>query len=113
MKLRSILAGFAAGAINGLFGAGGGMILVPILSHCSEFTEEEVFASSIAIILPICMVSLLTSAGEIPWMQALPYLIGGTIGGVIAVPLSKRIPVTVLHRLLGLLILYGGVRYLW
>lgn len=89
------------------------MILVPILSRCSEFTEEEVFASSIVIILPICIVSLLTSGGEIPWMQALPYLVGGTVGGIIAVPLGKRIPTTVLHRLLGLLILYGGVRYLW
>lgn len=112
MKLRSILAGLAAGAVNGLFGAGGGMILVPMLSRCENFSEREVFTSSIVIILPICVVSLLTSANTVPWVAALPFLIGGSIGGCLAVFLSKRIPTTLLHRLLGLLILYGGIRYL-
>lgn len=113
MKLRSMLAGFAAGAVNGLFGAGGGMVLVPILSRCEDFSEQEVFASSIVIILPICIVSLLTSANNIPWQDAYPFLIGGTLGGILAVFLGKRLSTTLLHRLLGLMILYGGVRYLW
>lgn len=112
MKLCSILAGAAAGAVNGLFGAGGGMILVPLLSHSGDFSEQEVFSSSIVIILPICIVSLLTSADTIPWGTAFPFLLGGSIGGCLAVFLSKRIPTTLLHRLLGLLILYGGIRYL-
>ena len=113
MKLRSILAGFAAGAVNGLFGAGGGMILVPMLSRCEDFSEQEVFASSIVIILPICIVSLLGSAKSIPWQDACPFLIGGSVGGILAAFLGKRIPTTLLHRMLGVMILYGGVRYLW
>ncbi len=112
MKLRAILAGLFAGAVNGLFGAGGGMLLVPFLSKCEDFSEQEVFASSIVIILPICIVSLLTSAGSIPWQDACPYLIGGSIGGVLAVFLGKRIPTSLLHRILGFVILYGGIRYL-
>lgn len=112
MKLRSILAGLAAGAVNGLFGAGGGMILVPMLSRCNDFSEQEVFTASIVIILPICVVSLLTSADTIPWTTALPFLIGGSIGGCLAAFLGKRIPTTLLHKALGLIILYGGVRYL-
>ena len=48
-KLRSLAAGTAAGAVNGLFGAGGGMILVPLLSGNSEFSESEVFSSSVLI----------------------------------------------------------------
>lgn len=112
MKLRSILAGLAAGAVNGLFGAGGGMILVPMLSRCENFSEREVFTSSIVIILPICVVSLLTSANTVPWVAALPFLIGGSIGGCLAAFLGKRIPTTLLHKALGLIILYGGVRYL-
>lgn len=113
MKLRSILAGLATGAVNGLFGAGGGMILVPLLTGCPEFSEEEVFSSSIVIILPICLVSLLTGTGlDLPWRAAWPFLIGGTVGGICAVALGKRIRPVFLHRLLGILILYGGVRYL-
>lgn len=113
MKLRSALAGFAAGAVNGLFGAGGGMVLVPLLSRCQDFSQQEVFSSSIVMILPICVVSLMTGSEAIPWAAAFPFLVGGTIGGIFAVFLGKRIPTSLLHRILGLMILYGGVRYLW
>lgn len=113
MKLRSIFAGIAAGIVNGLFGAGGGMILVPLLSKCEEFSEKEVFSSSIVIILPICLISLLIGNGlKLPWHAAWPYLAGGGVGGVLAVFLGKRTKPVLLHRILGLFILYGGIRYL-
>lgn len=112
-KLHSILAGAAAGAINGLFGAGGGMVLVPLLSSGEDFTQEEVFSSSIVIILPICVVSLLFSAnGHLPWVEAWPFLAGGIPGGLLAGFLGRKIPTVWLHRFLGVLILYGGIRYL-
>lgn len=112
-KIRSALAGFAAGAVNGLFGAGGGMLLVPLLSASEEYTETEVFSSSIVIILPICLVSLaINGVDGLYFTQALPYLIGSIPGGLAAGIWGQKIPVTWLHRLLGILILYGGIRYL-
>lgn len=112
-RFRSILAGFAAGAINGLLGAGGGMVLVPILSAGSELEENEVFSSSIVIIAPICIVSLIVnSGGSFPLQQAWPFLLGSIPGGILAGLLGKRIPTTWLHRFLGVMILYGGFRYL-
>jgi uncharacterized membrane protein YfcA len=112
-KLRSILAGVAAGVINGLFGAGGGMVLVPLLGSGGEFTQEELFSSSIVIILPICVISLIFSAdGSLPWVEAWPFLIGSIPGGLLAGFFGRRIPTIWLHRFLGVLILYGGVRYL-
>lgn len=113
-KLRSLAAGTAAGAVNGLFGAGGGMVLVPLLSLVAHFSEEEIFTSSIAIILPICLVSLAATAwtSQIPWQEALPYLPGSAIGGFLAGKYGKKIPVLWLHRGLGLMILWGGIRYL-
>lgn len=112
-KIRSILAGLAAGAVNGLLGAGGGMVLVPILSSGSELEETEVFSSSIIIILPICVVSLLAnSGGTLPWAAAWPFLLGGIPGGLLAGFFGQRIPTVWLHRLLGAMILYGGFRYL-
>ncbi len=112
-KLRVLFAGAAAGAVNGLFGAGGGMVLVPLLEGSGAFTERELFSSSIVIILPMCIVSLLMGTQEpLPWQQALPFLIGSVPGGILAALLGKRIPLVWLHRILGLLILYGGIRYL-
>lgn len=112
-KLGAALAGAMAGAVNGLFGAGGGMVLVPLLTWLTDLKDNEVFPASVSIILPICVVSLLTTLqGGVPWRTALPYLLGSAVGGVLAGCFGKRIPTIWLHRLLGALILWGGVRYL-
>ena len=109
------LAGVAAGAVNGLFGAGGGMVLVPLLLFLTDLKDEEIFPASVSMILPMCIVSLIFGAlqGVFAFKEALPYLIGSGIGGVLAGLLGKYIPVIWLHRVLGGLILFGGVRYLW
>lgn len=108
------IAGALAGAVNGLFGAGGGMVLVPLLCIATHLADEEIFPASVSVILPICIVSVLVSAGSspVPWSAAGPYLIGSGIGGVLAGVLGKHVPVKWLHRLLGGLILWGGLRYL-
>lgn len=107
------LAGALAGIVNGLFGAGGGMVLVPLLTALTDLREREIFPSSIAIILPLCLVSLFFSPGPLPWAAALPYLIGGGIGGICAGLWGSKIPVKWLHRVLGILILWGGIRCLF
>ena len=108
------IAGAAAGAVNGMFGAGGGMLLVPLLTLLTELREDEIFPASVSIILPVCLVSLYFAAcgSTIPWDTAWPYLAGGTVGGILAGIFEKKIPVKWLHRGLGILILWGGIRYL-
>lgn len=109
------ICGAIAGAINGLLGAGGGMVLVPLLDKSGEFEQRQIFPSSVSIILPLCSVSLLVSSlhGQIPWKEALPYLIGSVPGGLLAGVLGKKFSVKWLHRALGAIILWGGIRYLW
>lgn len=109
------LAGFSAGTLNGLFGAGGGMVLAPLMSRLTDLEEEQLFPCSVAILFPICIVSLLFADGwtDFSFMQALPYLIGSLIGGICAGLWGKHIPTLWLHRVLGVLILWGGIRYLW
>ena len=106
------LAGLCAGAVTGLFGAGGGMVLVPLLILLTDIAEDSIFPSSVAIILPICLTSLFLGSPKIPLSDALPYLIGSAAGGVLAGIFGKKIPTVWLHRFLGLMILWGGVRYL-
>lgn len=112
--IGSVLAGIGAGAVNGLFGAGGGMVLVPLLTWLTTLHDEEIFPASVSIILPICLVSLSLTfqKGTVPWDTTWLYLFGSAAGGVIAGLLGKRIPTLWLHRALGVLILWGGVRYL-
>ena len=91
------------------------MILVPLLTMLTDIRDDEVFPSSVSIILPICLVSLTFSAFHtgLPIQDAFPYLIGSAAGGILSGLLGKKIPTVWLHRALGVLILWGGIRYLW
>jgi uncharacterized membrane protein YfcA len=113
-NLKTAAAGAITGIVNGLFGAGGGMILIPLLTRFTDLSDAEIFPASISIILPMCIISLFVSSisQPLPWSTALPYLIGSALGGVLAGKFGKNIPTVWLHRGLGLLILYGGLRYL-
>ena len=110
-----IICGICAGIINGLFGAGGGMVLVPLLTMFADLHDDQVFPASVCIILPICIVSLVVSSihTEIPWKEAIPYLLGSAVGGVAAGFWGKHIKTSWLHKILGIMILWGGIRYLW
>ena len=113
-KLGITLAGISAGAVNGLFGAGGGMVLIPLLGWLSDLEDNAVFPASVSIILPICLVSLSFTfqTNAMPWDTVIPYLIGSAAGGILAGLLGKAIPTKWLHRALGLLIIWGGFRYI-
>ena len=106
------ITGGLAGAANGFFGAGGGMFLVPLLVRWCGIEERRAFATSVAVIFPISIVSVI-----VYWMQdalalcsALPYLIGGLVGGLIAGRIFKRIKLVWIRRAFGALIVYGGFR---
>ena len=109
-----LIASICAGAVTGLLGAGGGMILVPLLTALTSIPEDKIFSSSICIILPVCLASLAAAAlwSTLDWKAALPYLLGSALGGFVAGYWGKKIPTLWLHRGLGVLILWGGLRYL-
>jgi uncharacterized membrane protein YfcA len=111
-KIKLVLAGLCAGSVTGLFGAGGGMLLVPLLTTVPTLKESDLFPTSVAITLPIAIVSLLFGAEDLPIREALPYLIGSVIGGIASGLWGKKIPTLWLHRILGITILWGGVKYI-
>ena len=112
--LGLLLAGFGAGAINGLFGAGGGMVLIPLLSLLTSLEDQDIFSACVAVILPVCITSIVITAitGDIPWLSSIPYLIGSAAGGFAAGQWGDQIPAKWLHCGLGIFILWGGIRYL-
>lgn len=108
------ICGICAGGINGLFGSGGGTVLVPLLNQLTTLEQRQIFPASVAVILPISLVTLSINLAQnnAPWETAAPYLIGSVAGGILAGFLGKKIPTVWLHRILGGLMLWGGVRYL-
>lgn len=115
LKKWHIIAGAAAGLCNGFFGGGGGMILIPIMTRFGKVSPQHAFATSIATILPFCILSTVIYffRGQIDFMLALPYLLGGLVGGFIGGKIFKNMSVTWLRRIFALFILFGGVRALF
>lgn len=104
--------GALAGMANGFFGAGGGLFLVPLLTAWCGLEQRNAFATSVAVILPLSVVSAIIywMKGGIDLSLAWPYLLGGAVGGAIAGRIFQKVSMVWLRRAFGLLILYGGVR---
>ena len=109
------LAGFLAGIVTGIFGGAGGMVLIPLMGLWTAVHPGELFPISVGVMLPVCLFSLwlISRTGPLPWLDALPYLLGSAAGGVLAGTVGKKVPTLWLHRSFGVLLLWGGVRYLW
>ena len=108
------LAGAAAGLVNGFFGGGGGMVLVPLLAGKCGLDQRRAFATSVAVIAPLCALSaaIYWFRGDLVPAAALPYLAGGLAGGLIGGKVFQKLSMAWLRRGFALLILYGGVRAL-
>ena len=85
-----------------------------LLSRWADMDDKKLFATSVAIILPICLVSTAVyfSQTGLSLLTALPYLIGGAAGGLAGALSFQKIPVKWLKLLFAGFLLYGGVRYL-
>ena len=114
-KFRSAVAGGAAGLANGFFGGGGGVLLVPLLTRWCGLDQRQAFATSIAVILPLCVLSsaIYWLRGGLDFLLALPYLAGGLLGGFLGGRMFKKLNMVWLRRAFALLILYGGARALF
>ncbi len=107
-----IAIGAAAGLINGLFGAGGGLLLVPLYTGLCKLPPKNAFATSLCVTLPLSVISLIIYwvRGGVDAEAALPYLLGGVAGGILAGLFMKRINVKWLRVGLAAFLIYGGVK---
>ena len=109
---KYLVIGSLAGVANGLFGSGGGLFLVPLLCGWCHLKPKHAFATSVAIVVPLSLVSLLVfwmRGGGSLWF-AWPYFVGGAVGGVLSGLLFRKLSATALHRAFGVLLIYGGIR---
>lgn len=87
-------------------------MFVPLLTGYCGLDQRRAFATSVAVILPLCALSagIYLFRGGLDIMAALPYLIGGTVGGWAGGKWFKGMRMLWLKRAFGLLLIYGGVR---
>jgi uncharacterized membrane protein YfcA len=92
-NVQKIACGVAVGGANSLFGGGGGMLAVPLLSHIG-YDEKSAHATAILVILPVSILSFLLYAvkGLYDFSVLIPTAIGVTAGGVLGARLLGKLP---------------------
>lgn len=114
-KKRSALIGAAAGLLNGLFGSGGGIIAVPMLEKSGE-EPKKAHAQSLAVILPLSAASAAVyflRNGDIFQAENLWLLPAGLAGAALGSVFMKKLPVGILKKIFGVLLIVSGGRILF
>lgn len=110
--MKNGIIGILAGLICGLFGAGGGLILVPAFVFINKMDEKIARATSIFCILPLVLTSCLFYFKNkyINWNIGIKCAIGGIIGSFIGSVLLKKMDNTALNILFAVFLFYMSIR---
>ncbi|MCL2357653.1 MAG: sulfite exporter TauE/SafE family protein [Defluviitaleaceae bacterium] len=107
--------GLIVGFANGLFGAGGGTLLVPALQKFMKFETHKSHATALAVILPLSVISAIiyTWGADADWKIISLVSAGGVCGGVIGAKILNKLAAWWLNILFGLFLAVGAVRMLF
>ncbi|MCC4909061.1 sulfite exporter TauE/SafE family protein [Microbacterium sp. cx-55] len=91
--------GLLAGLLSGLFGVGGGTVIVPLLVMFLKFDQRLAAGTSLAAIVPTATVGVISYAvhGSVAWVPAILLAVGAVVGAQIGTWLLPRISQTALR----------------
>lgn len=115
MEIGILILGIAAGVMSGLFGIGGGVIMVPSLIAIFGMDMLNANATSLAaMLLPVGILGVVTfyKAGYINLRNALWISVGLLLGSYFGAKLAVSVDVKVLSKLYAAFLLYVAVGYL-
>jgi hypothetical protein len=111
----------AVGCVGGIYGIGGGSILAPVLIGSGRKASEvapaalvSTFATSVAGVITFTILSLHQHGSVAPdWPTGIALGAGGLAGAYTGARLQPRMPDVLIRRLVGVLVIAIGARYLW
>lgn len=110
--LPTVLVGLGAGLLSGLFGVGGGILVVPALVMLLHIDQRVANGTSLGAVLPISISSLLTywSQGNVDWWLALWLSIGALGGAVLGTRWIHVLPRHVLGYMFSVVLIITAIR---
>lgn len=110
-SLKNYLYGTIIGGVNAFFGAGGGLICVPVLMSAG-FSRKDAHANAIAVILPITVLSAANYliSGHLSISDSLIFLPGGILGSILGTKLMKTISPSAIKKIFGVFMIWAGWR---
>ena len=115
-----LLTGLAGGIASGLFGIGGGTIMVPILGLLLGFAQHRAQGTSLVALIPptgLLAIWAYGKAGYVDWRTGLLLIPGVFLGGIAGAEIARRVPSVSMRKtfaalmfLLGVYQVYSSVR---
>ena len=111
----ALLLNFMIGFASGLFGIGGGSMIVPAMIILFLFPPHVAIATSMFMVF---LSSIVNSAshiylGHVPWLYTIPVIPGAFIGAKLGAALNQRLKSNTLVLLLRIILLLLGLRSIY
>jgi uncharacterized membrane protein YfcA len=111
----------AVGCVGGIYGIGGGSILAPVLIGTGRPPAEvapaalaSTFVTSVAGVITFTILAIHSHGPVAPdWATGLALGAGGLAGAYTGARIQSRLPDALIRRLVGILVIAIGARYLW
>ncbi len=113
INFKTAVSGLCIGIVNGLLGAGGGMIAVPILKKLG-LEQKDAHSNAVAVILPVSILSAVFYIinDYVNLNDATIYIPTGLLGAVLGTYCLRKISPVWLKRIFGGFMVYAGIRLL-
>ncbi len=110
-----ILVAFIVGFLSGIFGVGGGSLMVPTMILVFFFPPHVAVATSMFMILPTSILSSIThiSLGNVNWFLALALVPGAWIGAKVGVYLNRKLKSKTIVLVLRTVLIIVGIRLMY
>lgn len=114
-RYKQILIGVLGGFLNGLFGAGGGSLVVPAMEQFLGMDEKKSHATAIAVVFLLSVVSSVfyLKNGFFDTSVWMPVTLGGILGGVVGAKLLAKIPKSWLKMVFGGMIMLTAIKMIF
>ena len=111
-NVKNSLIGIFTGFVNGIFGSGGGTLLVPILNNIVKVEEHKSHATALAIIIFLTSASsvIYVSRGTYDISLTLKVAIGSVIGGILGAKLLCKVTGKFLRISFGTIMIIAALR---
>ncbi len=109
---RLVVVGVVGGLLSGLFGVGGGIVMVPLLILLARLADRRAAATSLAAIVPAAVAGVVTYAlrGEVAVAVAVLVAAAAMAGSLLGTRLLRRLRVEVFRWLLVALLVAAAVQ---